>query len=202
MRTIGKAILLLMTIGAILTLTAMVVSFWTTLGWHGNINSGFVPPLGSRSARLGISPWGGYAIYDGVLHVEYDGGFSLEGYTLGVWEDGIASSVSPFSKDVTDFVESAVPPAQPSWVFTPPEPVIDLAGVRAIYFANGIGDWSMKVAVPLWIPTLLLAVVPFVAFLLGPVRRWHRRKRGRCVCCTYDLTGNESGVCPECGVVV
>jgi hypothetical protein len=29
-------------------------------------------------------------------------------------------------------------------------------------------------------------------------RRW-RRRRGRCEQCGYDLTGNKSGVCPECG---
>jgi uncharacterized paraquat-inducible protein A len=26
-----------------------------------------------------------------------------------------------------------------------------------------------------------------------------RRRRGLCVKCGYDLTGNTSGVCPECG---
>ncbi len=31
------------------------------------------------------------------------------------------------------------------------------------------------------------------------VRRWRRRKRNLCVLCGYNLTGNTSGVCPECG---
>ena len=31
------------------------------------------------------------------------------------------------------------------------------------------------------------------------VKRW---KRGRCVTCGYDLTGNVSGVCPECGTAI
>ena len=30
-------------------------------------------------------------------------------------------------------------------------------------------------------------------------RRAIRRVRGLCPECAYDLTGNESGVCPECG---
>ena len=29
-----------------------------------------------------------------------------------------------------------------------------------------------------------------------------RRERGLCTHCRYDLTGNESGVCPECGTEV
>jgi hypothetical protein len=31
--------------------------------------------------------------------------------------------------------------------------------------------------------------------------RAERGRRGLCVWCGYDLTGNESGVCPECGAV-
>ena len=48
----------------------------------------------------------------------------------------------------------------------------------------------------------LLALYPAVAFFRGPVRRWRRRKNGWCVACGYDLTGNVSGVCPECGRVI
>ena len=46
---------------------------------------------------------------------------------------------------------------------------------------------------------VLFAVHPLFALLRGPVRRWERRRRGLCPMCAYDLTGNVSGVCPECG---
>ncbi len=48
--------------------------------------------------------------------------------------------------------------------------------------------------------TLCFAAVLF-PILYGPriVRRWIRCKRGLCLKCGYDLTGNVSGVCPECG---
>jgi len=49
------------------------------------------------------------------------------------------------------------------------------------------------VAIPLWIPTAL-AVIVFVYFY-----RKARHKPGHCRKCEYNLTGNESGVCPECG---
>jgi len=52
---------------------------------------------------------------------------------------------------------------------------------------------------PLWIPFVAFIAYPTVAFLRGPARRWRRRRAGRCIRCGYDLTGNESGVCPECG---
>ncbi len=50
-----------------------------------------------------------------------------------------------------------------------------------------------------WWPALLSSLPHLVAFIRGPVRRWRRRRRGRCQKCGYDLTGNLSGGCPECG---
>ncbi len=51
------------------------------------------------------------------------------------------------------------------------------------------------VVIPLWIP-FLIAAVP-TAFLFYRDRR--RPGPGHCQSCGYDLTGNVSGVCPECG---
>lgn len=48
--------------------------------------------------------------------------------------------------------------------------------------------------IPLWIP--------FVAILVPSLIGWYRSRRpqpGHCRKCSYDLTGNASGVCPECG---
>lgn len=53
----------------------------------------------------------------------------------------------------------------------------------------------IAVFVPLWIP-LGLFLVP-TAFLWSRDRR--RIPFGHCQKCGYDLTGNVSGVCPECG---
>jgi hypothetical protein len=52
---------------------------------------------------------------------------------------------------------------------------------------------------PLWHSSVLLALYPTIAFIRSSIRRWRRRGHGLCVKCSYDLTGNESGVCPECG---
>lgn len=48
------------------------------------------------------------------------------------------------------------------------------------------------------VPMGLFIAYPFVAFVRAQYRR-RRHKPGHCLNCEYDLTGNTSGVCPECG---
>ena len=52
---------------------------------------------------------------------------------------------------------------------------------------------------PPWVPVVLFATYPTIAFIRGPVRRWRRRKRGLCIHCGYNLTGLTEPRCPECG---
>jgi hypothetical protein len=47
---------------------------------------------------------------------------------------------------------------------------------------------------------LLAALLPAGRYIGWRIRR-HRRTAGKCARCGYDLTGNVSGVCPECGKV-
>lgn len=54
------------------------------------------------------------------------------------------------------------------------------------------------VMIPLWMIALASSVYPALTFARFARRRLHNRK-GNCQVCCYDLTGNESGVCPECG---
>ena len=57
------------------------------------------------------------------------------------------------------------------------------------------------VVVPFWL--ILLGVIPPWLFLERDACRVRRRQRrigkGWCASCCYDLQGNESGNCPECG---
>ena len=53
-------------------------------------------------------------------------------------------------------------------------------------------------AVPCWL-FVLLAAVPPGAYALGWYTRKRRVVRGRCRNCGYNLVGNMSHVCPECG---
>jgi hypothetical protein len=53
-----------------------------------------------------------------------------------------------------------------------------------------------QLVAPLWLPVALLT--PLTIFLDRRDRR--RRPPGHCQSCGYNLTGNTSGICPECGV--
>jgi hypothetical protein len=55
-----------------------------------------------------------------------------------------------------------------------------------------------SVWLPYWLLTALMLILP--AFQLRRRLREQRKvKQGRCSSCGYDLTGNRSGICPECG---
>jgi hypothetical protein len=56
-----------------------------------------------------------------------------------------------------------------------------------------------SVILPCWIVLTAALIFPLTLFYRGPLRRARRRANGCCRWCGYDLTGNESGVCPECG---
>ena len=53
------------------------------------------------------------------------------------------------------------------------------------------------VQLPLWIPLLAIAIPTAILW-----RRDRRPRKGHCKSCGYNLTGNESGVCPECSTPV
>ena len=62
------------------------------------------------------------------------------------------------------------------------------------------GCWHMSSAlwIPFWLPFVLLATPTALLW-------WHDLRRippGHCQRCGYDLTGNVSGRCPECGTPI
>ena len=80
------------------------------------------------------------------------------------------------------------------------------AGFSVESYSRAVPPWGPSsnwlIRLPLWALFTLFAAYPSIAFIRGPLRRWRRGKRGSCLKCGYDLTGNVSGVCSECGTKV
>jgi hypothetical protein len=89
--------------------------------------------------------------------------------------------------------------------FNSGRPQWDRGGIKWVYYNRDDPtqppSYSYELVAPLWTVATALSIVPLFWFW-----RWNiRRKRVRAGCCTrcgYDLTGNASGVCPECGAGV
>ena len=66
------------------------------------------------------------------------------------------------------------------------------------------GSWSC-LYVSMWVPFLAFALLPAIAarpllgYTRGLIHQCLFRAEGLCPTCHYNLTGNISGVCPECG---
>ena len=65
----------------------------------------------------------------------------------------------------------------------------------------GLSPGSPTHAIPLW-PFILFSFAWGLYPFIPQYKRWQSHeyeRQGRCIKCGYDLTGNVSGVCPECG---
>ena len=137
-----------------------------------------------RSRLLRVAKWGVVVaavvlIVAGVVNLRYTVMYSLpDGSGCGV-ENGMVGvswrglNVSGPGIEIDDTGE---------WEFWPP-----------FYFRAGGG--SAVLAAPIWLPLLAISIPTSILWYLD---RRRRPKPGHCPC-GYDLTGNESGVCPECG---
>jgi hypothetical protein len=91
----------------------------------------------------------------------------------------------------------------------PNEPVLGFGDVGFIFASDQEAlqfceytAWNQSVSVRWPVPHCTVAAIALLAgWLLHRIaRRTPRfRQTGRCPACGYDLTGNVSGVCPECG---
>lgn len=54
---------------------------------------------------------------------------------------------------------------------------------------------TYSLIIPLFIPLLIFTLIPLIPI----VRSTRQRRKNCCDKCGYNLTGNQSGVCPECG---
>ena len=67
------------------------------------------------------------------------------------------------------------------------------------WYTSAARYWTIHL--PLWIPASIFALL-FPLASVPLYRLWHRRRNGLCLRCGYNLEGNVSGVCPECGEAI
>jgi hypothetical protein len=72
------------------------------------------------------------------------------------------------------------------------------AGYLSLWSAPAWGEVSLYLNLSRL--SLLLAAYPSYVVIIRRILPWLRRRRRLCVKCAYDLTGNTSGRCPECGM--
>ena len=139
-----------------------------------------------------------YDHYDQVGIDLYGAYFTLSSYKGQVWAERdrwIYKPAGPERK-LSAFADSR----QASGM----EPYQKVFGFGVYRYVNGDNNWDPSII------TTIGAIVPswflVALFLMLPVL-WRARqyrlaalvKRGACTKCGYNLTGNTSGVCPECG---
>ncbi len=79
-----------------------------------------------------------------------------------------------------------------------PEYLFRIPGIVGILLAPGCAMLS----IPAWTLITVFVAVPCSLLVFRIWRRRWRTKRGCCVACGYNLAGNTTGRCPECGAVV
>jgi len=75
--------------------------------------------------------------------------------------------------------------------------IILLAGDDPEWIPYAYGETHLTIH--LWVPFILVAAYPTIVIVTRVYRRHRRRRKGLCLKCGYNLAGNVSGVCPECG---
>jgi hypothetical protein len=74
----------------------------------------------------------------------------------------------------------------------------EVGGIPDRYVSYPSGSW---LRLPLLYLFILFAVLPCI-WSWRTIRDWRRHPEGHCQSCGYNLTGNTSGVCPECGTAL
>ena len=83
-------------------------------------------------------------------------------------------------------------------------------GTRCVYLPGLTVQWCFQVtgyrqvyvSMRFFHLAIAAALIPMTYVIFTQLRHFSRRKHGRCLICGYDLTGNESHTCPECGTPI
>lgn len=80
--------------------------------------------------------------------------------------------------------------------------MVSLPGLQFLWCFQASGYSEVYVRLDFLVLAVVSALAPTIGVIAMRVRSSSRRRRGRCLNCGYDLTGNESKTCPECGTPI
>lgn len=124
-------------------------------------------------------------------------GWSSKEFRFNLGTQRISCGVERGYLDVIDvYPPSSANSSEMVWMAVTPRDrrrTFDFWPPPAVTFARPDEGWC--VVLPLWIPFILIAVPTALLWRLDRRRTFP----GHCRKCNYNLAGNTSGVCPECG---
>jgi hypothetical protein len=123
-------------------------------------------------------------------------GVETESWMLAVWM-GVGELAAVFGPPFPDVQYGSLDlsgQSQPPPIFSSP--------ILSVDKSKMFGVEHLVISLEIWVPLVVFAAYPTFAFVRGPLRRYRRRRKGWCLMCGYNLTGNVSGTCPECGTKV
>lgn len=147
---------------------------------------------------VGISAGSGYTKFS-YLWANYVDGEQKTSQSWHIWI-GWWKSRKISIRHVQYLDKNAIPQTRqwtgPGWTY---RVTIDQNEHTGLYFKAHTAAFFYYI--PL-IVSLLCSIYPTLVFYRGPLRRWRRRRKGLCLKCGYNLTGNTTGICSECGTEI
>lgn len=172
-----------------LAILLLLVAIWTGRVWWRVPNAGRV-----ASRRRAVAKWTGLPITLALAFAWIGSVFWYAGWSRPMLSRGfsiIAGSLDVYTwPGAEDAVTTFYAPG--GWFFRASEFDWDFVWLPQAERAYG-GGWNATI--PIWIPLLMIGTPTLLA--------WYRDRPapppGVCFQCGYDLRGNVSGRCPECG---
>jgi hypothetical protein len=156
--------------------------------WRGLLKwSGTLACLLILLAAAACLKWGGIEVSDGATWA----------VTLAVGSLGVTwgTTSSSWGNPIVEFYSQGIRFVPRYW--TGQRAIDAWARYGLLPKSDGVTARGGTITVPLWIPFLLIGLPTGWLW-------WRDRRRvpAGCCACGYDLTGNVSGICPECGRAV
>lgn len=155
--------------------------------WRARSVSGILSGMQAITRKRRFFKWTGLVacvVLVGLMAVSREWIFGWQGHT---WNANFCWSAFAVGYD-----DSADTPVALGWFASR-----DLKPDSILWFLVHAGSNDAWILILLWFPLTVIGVPTLLAW-----RRDRRVPPGHCRKCRYDLTGNESGVCPECGTAV